>query len=259
MIGHVLVARKPLPLSYDNGALPMQGDGNAVNRRCNEEEKLANRTISLDDPLHDYLMQVSLRETDVQRRLRRETADLADARMQVAPEQGQFMALLARLIGTRKALEVGTFTGYIALSVASALAPGGRLVACDVSREWTDIARRYWTEAGVADRIDLRIGPAVETLDTLITEGGAGTFDFAFIDADKVEYDDYYERALVLLRSGGLSCVDNVLWGGSVADPAKQDEKTRAVRAINEKIHGDTRVDISLVPIGDGLTLARKK
>jgi caffeoyl-CoA O-methyltransferase len=220
---------------------------------------LANRTISLDDALHDYLMTVSLRETDVQRRLRRETAELAGAWMQVAPEQGQFMALLARLMDVRKALEIGTFTGYSALCVASVLAPGGRLVACDVSREWTDIARGYWTEAGVAERIDLRIGPALETLDTLVAGGGAGTFDFAFIDADKVEYDDYYERTLVLLRSGGLACVDNVLWGGSVIDLAKQDEKTRAVRAINEKIHGDARVDISLVPIGDGLTLARKK
>jgi len=220
---------------------------------------VANRTIGLDDALHDYLVTVSLRESDIQRRLREETAGLADARMQIAPEQGQFMALLARLVNVRKALEIGTFTGYSALSVASVLAPGGRLVACDVSREWTDIARRYWTEAGVADRIDLRIGPAVETLDTLIAGDEAETFDFAFIDADKVEYDDYYERTLVLLRPGGLACVDNVLWGGSVADAAKMDERTCAVRAINEKIRDDVRVDISLVPIGDGLTLARKK
>ena len=220
---------------------------------------MANRTITLSDGLYDYLLDVSLREPDVLRRLREETAKIPAANMQIAPEQGQFMALLVELMGARKAIEVGTFTGYSSLSVALALPPDGRLVACDVSAEWTDVARRYWAEAGVADRIDLRLGPALETLDGLIGEGEAGTFDFAFIDADKAGYDAYYERILTLLRPGGLVSVDNVLWSGRVIDTAKQDSDTRAIRAFNEKIHADPRVSLSLVPIGDGLTLARKK
>ena len=220
---------------------------------------MANRTITLSDGLYDYLLDVSLREPDVLRRLREETAKIPAAAMQIAPEQGQFMALLVELMGARKAIEVGTFTGYSSLSVALALPPGGRLVACDVNEEWTDVARRYWAEAGVADRIDLRLAPALETLDGLIAEGEAGTFDFAFIDADKAGYDAYYERILTLLRPGGLVSVDNVLWSGRVIDTAKQDSDTRAIRAFNEKIHADPRVSLSLVPIGDGLTLARKK
>ncbi|MCH7692463.1 MAG: class I SAM-dependent methyltransferase [Proteobacteria bacterium] len=220
---------------------------------------MANRTITLSDGLYDYLLDVSLREPDVLRRLREETAKIPAAAMQIAPEQGQFMALLVELMGARKAIEVGTFTGYSSLSVALALPPGGRLVACDVNEEWTDVARRYWAEAGVADRIDLRLGPALETLDGLIGEGEAGTFDFAFIDADKAGYDAYYERILTLLRPGGLVSVDNVLWNGRVIDTAKQDADTRAIRAFNEKIHADPRVSLSLVPIGDGLTLARKR
>lgn len=220
---------------------------------------MANRTITLSDGLYDYLLDVSLREPDVLRRLREETAKIPAAAMQIAPEQGQFMALLVELMGARKAIEVGTFTGYSSLSVALALPPDGRLVACDVSAEWTDVARRYWAEAGVADRIDLRLGPALETLDALIAEGEAGTFDFAFIDADKAGYDAYYERILTLLRPGGLVSVDNVLWSGRVIDTAKQDSDTRAIRAFNEKIHADPRVSLSLVPIGDGLTLARKR
>ena len=220
---------------------------------------MANRTITLSDGLYDYLLDVSLREPDVLRRLREETAKIPAAAMQIAPEQGQFMALLVELMEARNAIEVGTFTGYSSLSVALALPPGGRLVTCDVNAEWTAVARRYWAEAGVADRIELRLGPAVETLDALIADGEAGTFDFAFIDADKAGYDAYYERILTLLRPGGLVSVDNVLWSGRVIDTAKQDADTRAIRAFNEKIHADPRVSLSLVPIGDGLTLARKK
>ena len=220
---------------------------------------MANRTITLSDGLYDYLLDVSLREPDVLRRLREETAKIPAAAMQIAPEQGQFMALLVELMEARNTIEVGTFTGYSSLSVALALPPGGRLVTCDVNEEWTAVAQRYWAEAGVADRIDFHLGPALETLDGLIADGQAGRFDFAFIDADKVEYDAYYERILVLLRPGGLVAVDNVLWNGSVIDTAKQDEATRAIRAFNEKIHADPRVSLSLVPIGDGLTLARKK
>ena len=220
---------------------------------------MANRTITIFDGLYDYLLDVSLREPDVLRRLRDETAKIPAAAMQIAPEQGQFMALLVELMEARKAIEVGTFTGYSSLSVALALPPGGRLVTCDVNAETTAVARRYWAEAGVEDRIDLRLAPALETLDALIAEGEAGTFDFAFIDADKVEYDAYYERILTLLRPGGLVSVDNVLWSGRVLDTARQDPDTRAIRAFNKKLHADPRVSLSLVPIGDGLTLARKR
>jgi len=220
---------------------------------------MSSRTISVDDALYDYILGVSLRESNALVRLRAETKSLPDASMQISPEQGQFMTLLARLIGTQRAIEIGTFTGYSAICVASALPPGGVLVACDVSDEWTAIARRYWAEAGVEDRIDLRLGPALDTLDALVDEGGAGTYELVFIDADKTGYANYYEGALTLLRPGGLICVDNVLWGGSVVDPAKQSDDTKAIRAFNEKLHNDERVDLSLVPIGDGLTLARKR
>ncbi len=220
---------------------------------------MANRTITLSDGLYDYLLDVSLREPDVLRRLREETAKIPAAAMQIAPEQGQFMALLVELMEARNAIEVGTFTGYSSLCVALALPPGGRLVTCDENEEWTDVARRYWADAGVADRIDLRLGPALETLDGLVADGQAGSFDFAFIDADKKTYDAYYERILTLLRPGGLVSIDNVLWNGGVIDATRQDEATRAIRAFNEKIHADPRVSLSLVPIGDGLTLARKK
>ena len=221
---------------------------------------MSDRTITLDDRLYDYLLDVSLREPDVLRRLRAETASLPLARMQVSPEQGQFMALLVELTGARKALEVGTFTGYSALCVALALPPGGRLVACDLSAEWTAVARRYWAEAGVADRIELRLAPALETLDALIRAGGSASFDFAFIDAHKPEYEGYYERILTLLRPGGLVAVDNVLWRGRLVDPRKKDgADARAIAAFNRKVHADQRVTISMVPIGDGLTLARKR
>ena len=179
--------------------------------------------------------------------------------MQICPEQGQFMGLLVRLMGARTAIEVGTFTGYSALSVALALPDDGALIACDRSDEWTQVARRYWTEAGVADKIELRLGKGLDSLDSLIGEGRTGTFDFAFIDADKKNYRGYYERTLMLLRAGGLLTVDNVLWDGRVADPGNNEDSTRAIRDFNAMVHEDARVDVSLIPIGDGLTLARKR
>lgn len=218
------------------------------------------RTIPLTDPLHAWLLEHSLREPAVLGRLRAATAALGDAAgMQIAPEQGQFMALLVELTGAARLLEVGTFTGYSALACALALPPGGTLVACDLSEEWTAIGRRYWEEAGVAGRIDLRLGPALDTLDRLIAEGGTGRFDMAFIDADKSGTDAYYERCLTLLRPGGLVLVDNLFRGGDVADPAANDPGTLAMRAFAAKLHGDGRVAISVVPIGDGLALARKR
>ena len=220
---------------------------------------MSNRTIDLTDSLYDYLLSVSLRETDLQRRLREETATLSMARMQISPEQGQFMALLAGLSGARRYLEVGVFTGYSALAVAAALPEDGRVVACDVSEEWTAIARRYWHLAGVDWKIDLHLAPATQTLDGLLAAGQQGTFDLAFIDADKEGYLGYYERVLALLRLGGLVCIDNTLWDGRVADPEIADADTVAIRHFNEVLHRDERVDLSLVPIGDGLTLARKR
>jgi predicted O-methyltransferase YrrM len=220
---------------------------------------MANRTTALTDRLYDYLIEVSVREPPLLRELREETAALPMAMMQIGPEQGQFMRLLIELIGARRAVEVGTFTGYSALCVAEAMGPQGRLVACDVSEEYTAIARRYWARAGVADRIDLRLGPGVATLDKMLADGAAGTIDFVFIDANKPDYGAYFERALKLLRPAGLIAIDNVLWGGAVADPAVDDEDTSAIRALNRKLAKDERVSLSLVPIGDGLTLARKR
>ena len=220
---------------------------------------MSRRAISMNAALYDYLLSVTLREPELLRRLREETAKLPNAGMQISPDQGQFMALLIEMLGATRCLEIGTFTGYSALCVTLAMPRSGRLVAFDRSVEWTDIARRYWAEAGVADRIDLRLGPAVDGLDALHGEGGAGTFDFAFIDADKDNYDAYYERVLRLLRPGGLVAIDNVLWSGRVADPKVHDADTDALRALNQKIHGDRRVSMSLLPVGDGLTLARKR
>lgn len=219
---------------------------------------MSNRTIGLDDALQAYLLAVSLREPELLAELRRETLAMPEAAMQIAPEQGQFMALLVRLLGARRILEIGTFTGYSALVMALALPPDGRIVACDISETWTTMARRYWERAGVGERIELRLGPALETLDALIGAGDADTFDFAFIDADKENYRAYFERTLVLLRPGGLIAVDNTLWGGSVVDPAKDDPDTTAIRAFNAALRDDPRIDLSLVPIGDGLTLALK-
>ena len=220
---------------------------------------MSRQTLPLDDRLQDYLLRVSLREPDVMRRLREETASHPQANMQIAPEQGQLMALLVRLIGARRALEVGVFTGYSALAVALALPDGGTLLACDVSEEFTAIARRYWREAGVDGKISLRLGPAIETLDAALAQGGEGTFDFAFIDADKPSYAAYVERTLRLLRPGGLLLIDNVLWSGKVADPGVRDPDVDAIRALNESLLRDERVDLSLLPIADGLTLARKR
>ena len=220
---------------------------------------MTRRTNHLPEELYAYLLDVSLREPFVMRRLREETASLEKANMQIGPEQGQFMTLLVELMGARNALEVGTFTGYSALAVALALPDDGCLVACDVSEEWTAIGRRYWEEAGVAHKIDLRLAPALQTLDGLLAEGRAGTFDFAFIDADKKGYDAYYERAVKLMRTGGLIVLDNTLWEGKVVDPTVVDIDTEAIRAINKKLAGDARVTLSLLPIGDGLTLARKR
>lgn len=220
---------------------------------------MSSRTITLDEALYAYLLEVSLREPDVLRRLREETRALPEARMQISPEQGQFMALLVRLMDARRIIEVGTFTGYSALAMAMALPAGGRLVACDVSEAWTAIARRYWEEAGVAGRIELRLAPALDTLDALLAGGDEGAFDLMFIDADKERYADYYERGLRLLRPGGLIAIDNVLWSGRVIDPGRQDPDTQAIRAFNAALHADPRIDLSLLPIGDGLTLARKR
>ena len=216
-------------------------------------------TLDTDDALLEYLRSVSLREPELLTRLREETAALPMARMQISPEQGQFMALLVRLTGARQCLEVGTFTGYSSLVVALALPEDGRLLACDCSREWTSIAQRYWREAGVAERIELRLGLAMESLEGLLADNEAGHFDFVFIDADKTNYRRYCELALELLRPGGLLLVDNVLWGGSVINPDKQDADTQAIRAFNRWLHAEERVDLSMVPIGDGLTLARKR
>ncbi len=220
---------------------------------------MGKRTLPLDERLYDYLLSVSLRDTDVDRALRAETDALEHGVMQVAADQAQFMTLLVRLCGARRAIEIGTFTGYSAMAIARGLPPEGRLIACDISREWTDIARRYWEQAGLARRIDLRLAPALDTLNGLIAAGEGGQFDFAFIDADKAGLPGYYEACLTLVRTGGLIAVDNVLWGGRVADPADQGESTRAIRTFNLKLHLDARVDLSLVPTGDGLTLARKR
>jgi predicted O-methyltransferase YrrM len=206
-----------------------------------------------------YIQSVTLREPEILKRLREETAKLPNAIMQISPEQGQFMGMLIHLLGAKLTLEVGVFTGYSSIAVALALPEGGRIVACDVSEEYTSVARRYWREAGVEHKIGLRLGPAVETLDGLLAEGKSGAFDFAFIDADKENYDGYYERALKLLRPGGLIAVDNVLWHGKVLDESVQDADTRAIRALNEKLHRDERVWVSLLPIGDGMTLACKR
>ena len=220
---------------------------------------MSRKTLPLDDRLYDYLLRVSLREHEALRELRKRTGELEEANMQISPEQGQFMTLLVKLLGARSALEVGVFTGYSALCVALALPPDGTLIACDVSEEWTSVGREYWQKAGVADRIDLRIGPAAETLADLLRKGAQSTFDFAFIDADKLNYGEYYELCLQLLRPGGLVAIDNVLWDGKVADESYNDEETRAIAAFNRRVHADDRVDVSLVPIADGLTLARKR
>jgi len=220
---------------------------------------VSNRTLNLDDRLYEYLQRRSLREPAVLARLRAATMRLPMAVMQISPEQGQFMALLVRLLGARSCLEVGTFTGYSALCCALALPPDGELVALDISEEWTAIGQRYWAEAGVAGKVRLQLGPARESLRQLRRNGRDGTFDFMFIDADKPGYADYVEQGFHLVRAGGLIAIDNVLWSGLVADPAVADADTVALRQLNEQLHDDPRFDLSMVPIGDGLTLLRKR
>ena len=217
------------------------------------------RHFSFDEPTYQYLVKTSVRETDVARRLREETQKMPRAQMQIGPDQGQFLQLLVQLIQAKKTLEVGVFTGYSSLWVAQALPDEGKIVACDVSEEYTAVARRYWKEAGVDHKIDLRLRPALETLDELLAQGGASTFDFAFIDADKSNYDNYYERALQLIRTGGLIAVDNTIWSGRVANPNESDTDTVAIRKLNEKLHRDERVALSMLTVGDGLTLAMKR
>jgi len=212
----------------------------------------------LPDAIEHYVSEAATRETALQKRLRAETAALPRAGMQIGPDQGALLALLVRLIGARRTLEVGTFTGYSALAVAAALPAEGNLITCDVSEEWTAIAQRYWQEAGLAGRIDLRLGPAIETLNALLRMGGADTFDFAFLDADKESNDAYYEACLRLVRPGGLIAVDNVLWHGAVADPAVTDAETEAIRSLTVKVRDDPRVDSCLLTVGDGVLLARK-
>jgi len=219
---------------------------------------LSNRTLSIDDRIYDYLLSVSLKESEVLTQLRKETAAIEFSEMQIAPEQGQFMALLVKLIGARRALEIGTFTGYSSICIASALPQDGELICCDDSEQWTAMALKYWQQAGLEDRINFKLGDAGKTLQALIDEGLAGTFDFIFLDADKQNYPLYYELSLELLRAGGLMAVDNTLWSGDVADPGNMEPGTRAIRRFNEMIMQDERVEISLVPIGDGLTLVHK-
>jgi len=217
------------------------------------------RHFSFDEGTYNYLVNTSVRETDLAKRLREETQKLPMAAMQIGPDQGQFMQMLVQLIQARRTLEVGVFTGYSSLWVAGGLPDDGRIIACDVSEEFTAVARRYWREAGVDHKIDLQLRPALETLNELLANGNAGTFDFAFIDADKSNYDNYYERTLKLLRTGGLIAIDNTIWSGRVANPNETDEDTVAIRRLNEKLHRDERVALSMLTVGDGLTLAMKR
>ena len=213
--------------------------------------------IQVDDRLEHYLEAVNRPETQVQKTLRDHTASMPNAQMQIGANQGSFMAFLIGLTGTRNAIEIGTFTGYSALTVAAALPADGKLVCCDVSAEWTSIGQTAWRAAGIGDRIELRIGPAADTIDQMIANGQAGQFDFAFIDADKDNYDRYYEQCLILVRKGGLIAIDNMLWDGAVAEPSNNTAATVAIRALNEKLRDDPRVDFCLIPVGDGIALAR--
>lgn len=216
------------------------------------------RRTLLPEQVEQYVFNEIAKETALQRQLRLETSRLPGSQMQIGPDQGALLAMLVRLIGARRALEIGVYTGYSALCVAAALPADGKLVACDISAEWTNVARRYWAQAGLAERIELRLGPALATLNELLSAGGAGSFDFVFIDADKREYDAYYEASLQLVRAGGLIAIDNVLWGGAVADPAEVDPETAAIRALNQKIRADRRVESCLLTVGDGVLLARR-
>ncbi len=215
--------------------------------------------LQLDERIFHFVNDAVTRESDVQRRLREATAPMSNAGMQITPDVAAFLQLLVKIVGARRAIEVGTFTGYSALAIAAALPQDGNLIACDVSDEWTRIGKPFWEEAGVAPRIDLRLAPATDTLRELIAKGGAGRFDFAFVDADKSSYDTYYELVLQLLREGGVVAFDNMLWSGKVADPAIDDADTRALRALNLKMHADERIDIALITIRDGVMVARKR
>jgi len=219
---------------------------------------MSTATIMLDKKLREYLLNVSVKESEILRELREETAQMEYSAMQISPEQGAFMSFLVELIQAKRTLEIGVFTGYSALVVAMALSEDGIVTACDVSEEWANVGMKYWKKAQVEDKIDLRIAPALKTLDQLLSEGKQGTYDFAFIDADKIEYQGYFDKSLELLRIGGLIAIDNVLWGGSVIDDSIQDSSTKAIREFNENLSSDSRVSISMVPIGDGLTLACK-
>lgn len=220
---------------------------------------MSNKTFTLPDTLYDYLSSVSLRETALLHQLRAETARFPYATMQIAPEEGQFLSFLVQLTKASKILEIGVFTGYSSLCMALAMPEYGKLIACDVNKEWTEIARKYWRKAGIDHKIDLRIAPALKTLDHLIASGEAGSFDFIFIDADKTNYISYYSRAIELARTGGVIAIDNVFWSGKVADLEQQDEDTKAIRSLNEQIYNDNRVFLSMIPIADGLTLALKR
>ncbi len=220
---------------------------------------MSNRTLSLDERLYTYLLDSSLREPEILRKLREETDCDDMSMMRIAPEQGQFMALLVRLLGAKRVLEIGTYTGYSALWMALALPQNGELIACDVSEEWTGVAQRYWAKAGVGERVHLKLGPAIDTLDALLAAGEQEEFDLVFIDADKPNYEAYFERCLELVRTGGLILVDNVFWDGTVADPDEADESTVAIRAFNKARARDSRIWLSMLPVGDGLTLAMKK
>jgi caffeoyl-CoA O-methyltransferase len=220
---------------------------------------MSTTSFTIEKTMYDYLLATSVREPPILTELRKETAKLPNAGMQISPEHGQFMNLLVRAMGVKKALEVGTFTGYSSIAIGTALPEDGRLVCCDISEEYTATARRYWKKAGLEKKVELKIGPAVDSLDALIREGGTGSFDFAFIDADKPGYDAYYERALVLLRPGGMIAIDNVFQRGRVADPQAGGESVDAIKALNRKIPDDPRVWSSMLPVGDGLTLVLKK
>ena len=220
---------------------------------------MSNKTGKLQPHLYDYLLSVSLRESEILAQLRQETAQHPAGNMQISPDQGQFMALLVRLMGAKKILEIGTFTGYSALWMALALPADGALIACDIREECRALAEPYWRVAGVEEKINLCIAPALDTLDSLLKMGEAGVFDFAFIDADKTNYRHYYEKCLELLRPGGLMAIDNVLWSGAVADLEKTDPDTVALRSLNQALHQDPRIELSMLPIADGLTLALKR